>query len=103
MRSRVDMAYLLLQTDISRRHPKAIPASPGESPSGLSATVSVELAMTPAQDRHLIENKIQELVQQFREPASCDPVAFLGAQFDAGLAWVHFDKGCGGLGLAAGY
>jgi alkylation response protein AidB-like acyl-CoA dehydrogenase len=59
--------------------------------------------MTLAEHRHLIESKIQELLPQFREPASCDPVAFLGAQFDAGLAWVHFDTGCGGLGLAAGY
>ena len=29
------------------------------------------------------------------------PVEFLGAQFDAGLAWVHFAEGFGGLGLAA--
>jgi alkylation response protein AidB-like acyl-CoA dehydrogenase len=28
-----------------------------------------------------------------------DPVAFLGAQFDLGLAWVHFPVGKGGLGL----
>ncbi|WP_455771128.1 acyl-CoA dehydrogenase family protein [Streptomyces hirsutus] len=27
-----------------------------------------------------------------------DPVAFLGAQFDAGLAWVHFPEGHGGRG-----
>nr|WP_249420571.1 acyl-CoA dehydrogenase family protein [Rhabdothermincola salaria] len=29
-----------------------------------------------------------------------DPVAFLGAQFDLGLAWVNFPVGKGGLGLA---
>ncbi len=29
-----------------------------------------------------------------------DTVAFLGAQFDLGLAWVHFDEGHGGLGLS---
>ncbi len=29
-----------------------------------------------------------------------DAVAFLGAQFDAGLAWVHFDEGHGGMGLS---
>ncbi len=34
-------------------------------------------------------------------PADTDPVTFLGAQFDAGLAWVHYDEGHGGLGLAA--
>ncbi len=27
-------------------------------------------------------------------------IDFLGAQFDAGLAWVHFDEGHGGLGLS---
>jgi alkylation response protein AidB-like acyl-CoA dehydrogenase len=32
-------------------------------------------------------------------PATTDPVAFLGAQFDLGLAWVHFPVGYGGLGL----
>jgi len=31
-------------------------------------------------------------------PARTDPVAFLGEQFDRGLAWVHFPEGCGGLG-----
>ena len=34
--------------------------------------------------------------------ADADPVEFLGAQFDHGLAWVHFDEGFGGLGVAAG-
>ena len=28
-----------------------------------------------------------------------DPIGFLGARFDAGLAWVHFPPGRGGLGL----
>ena len=31
-------------------------------------------------------------------PAETDAAAFLGAQFDAGLAWVHFAEGDGGLG-----
>jgi alkylation response protein AidB-like acyl-CoA dehydrogenase len=33
-------------------------------------------------------------------PGSTDRTAFLEAQFDAGLAWVHFPEGAGGLGLA---
>ena len=33
-------------------------------------------------------------------PASTDPVTFLGAQFDAGLGWVAYPEGHGGLGLA---
>jgi len=44
---------------------------------------------------------VDELVGQLLAdlpPASTDPVTFLGAQFDRGLAWVHFPEGCGGLG-----
>lgn len=33
-------------------------------------------------------------------PRSSDPVEFLGAQFDLGLAWVQFPVGHGGLGLS---
>ena len=33
-------------------------------------------------------------------PASPTEREFLGAQFDAGLAWVHFPEGYGGLGLS---
>ena len=32
-------------------------------------------------------------------PASTEPRVFLGAQYDRGLAWVHFPEGFGGLGL----
>ena len=33
------------------------------------------------------------------DPATASPVDFLGARFDAGLAWVWFPEGLGGLGL----
>jgi alkylation response protein AidB-like acyl-CoA dehydrogenase len=33
-------------------------------------------------------------------PGETDPVTFLGAQFDAGLGWVHFPENQGGLGLS---
>ena len=33
-------------------------------------------------------------------PGSTEPLEFLRAQFDAGLAWVHVPEGLGGLGLA---
>ncbi len=35
------------------------------------------------------------------DPTSLSAIEFLGAQFDAGLAWVHFPEGEGGLGLVA--
>jgi alkylation response protein AidB-like acyl-CoA dehydrogenase len=33
------------------------------------------------------------------DPRQMDPVAFRGARYDAGLAWVHFPEGFGGLGV----
>lgn len=39
---------------------------------------------------------VAELVGRF-DLATVDPVEFLGARFDAGLAWVHFPVGRGGL------
>jgi alkylation response protein AidB-like acyl-CoA dehydrogenase len=33
------------------------------------------------------------------DPKSMDNVAFRGARYDHGLAWVHFPAGCGGLGV----
>ena len=46
-----------------------------------------------AQVRSLCEQLLVEL-----PPKETDPVAFLGRQFDLGLAWVHFPEGNGGLG-----
>ena len=34
------------------------------------------------------------------DPKSTPPAEFLGAQYDLGLAWVHFAEGSGGLGLS---
>jgi alkylation response protein AidB-like acyl-CoA dehydrogenase len=41
----------------------------------------------------------QELLAEF-PPASTSTIDFLGAQFDKGLAWVHFPVGHGGLGIS---
>ncbi|MCP9212564.1 acyl-CoA dehydrogenase family protein [Streptomyces sp. NEAU-Y11] len=46
-------------------------------------------------------DRLRSAVQDFvsaHDPATTDPVEFLGALFDAGLAWVHFPPGHGGLG-----
>ncbi len=48
------------------------------------------------------EQRVSELVDQLLAefpPKQVSPVEFLGAQFDKGLAWVHFPEGHGGLGL----
>src|SRR5207245_722855 len=43
--------------------------------------------------------RVEELLAG-HPPATTDRRAFLEAQFDAGLAWVHFPEGAGGLGLS---
>jgi len=46
---------------------------------------------------------MRELVRKFlaeHDPAAMDRTDFLRARFDAGLAWVHFPVGLGGLGAS---
>ncbi len=47
----------------------------------------------------LVDKLVDELLAEF-PPSSTPARTFLGAQFDKGLAWVHFDPGYGGLGLS---
>jgi len=54
--------------------------------------------VTLTADEQRVSDLVAELLSEF-PPKSTDPVAFLGAQFDKGLAWVHFEEGFGGLGL----
>ncbi|MFC0533943.1 acyl-CoA dehydrogenase family protein [Phytohabitans kaempferiae] len=42
--------------------------------------------------------ELRALVQELLAHDTGDPLAFLRARFDAGLAWVHFPVGLGGLG-----
>ena len=49
------------------------------------------------------EQRVAELTDQLVSqypPSSTHAVVFLGAQYDMGLAWVHFPVGSGGLGLS---
>ncbi|MDQ3476580.1 MAG: acyl-CoA dehydrogenase family protein, partial [Actinomycetota bacterium] len=43
-----------------------------------------------------IRRRVAEIVEKY---GSGDRRSFLAARFDAGLAWVHFPPGSGGLGL----
>ena len=52
---------------------------------------------SPSGDERLVSERLDQLLAE-HDPRG-DVVAFLGAQFDAGLAWVHFPEGEGGLGL----
>ncbi|HEX2039716.1 MAG TPA: acyl-CoA dehydrogenase family protein [Acidimicrobiales bacterium] len=50
-------------------------------------------------DEQLVRDRVRDLLAS-HDPATTKPREFLGAQFDAGLAWVHFPEGHGGLGLS---
>ena len=52
-------------------------------------------------EENLVEERLARLLAE-SPPDRCAPEEFLGAQFDAGLAFVHFPEGYGGLGLARG-
>ena len=45
-----------------------------------------------------LDARVQALLDE-HDPATSDPQEFLGAQYDAGLAWVHLPRGFGGLDL----
>ncbi|MGH9094619.1 MAG: acyl-CoA dehydrogenase family protein [Acidimicrobiales bacterium] len=54
---------------------------------------------TPTTDEQLVADRLERLLAD-HDPAGTDQAGFLGAQFDAGLAFVHFPEGYGGLGLS---
>jgi alkylation response protein AidB-like acyl-CoA dehydrogenase len=47
----------------------------------------------------LVRSRLEELLATF-DPKSISAVEFAGARFDAGLAWVWFPDGLGGLGVS---
>ncbi|HTZ09860.1 MAG TPA: acyl-CoA dehydrogenase family protein, partial [Acidimicrobiales bacterium] len=54
---------------------------------------------TGGSDEALVRAALDRLLAD-HDPATADPVDFLGARFDAGLAWVAFPPGSGGLGVS---
>src|SRR5882757_5379194 len=59
-----------------------------------------ESADAPARsDAERVEALVEQLVTE-HPPRGTDERTFLGAQYDLGLAWVHFPEGAGGLGLS---
>lgn len=54
-----------------------------------------------SQDRNELRDRVAALLTE-HDPATTDRLAFLRARFDAGLAWVHYPVGLGGLGLPRG-
>jgi alkylation response protein AidB-like acyl-CoA dehydrogenase len=50
-------------------------------------------------EENLVRTRLEELLGS-HDPKSTPAVEFLGARFDAGLAWVSFPEGHGGLGVS---
>jgi len=59
----------------------------------------IDASTTLSADEQRVSDLIDELLTN-NLPATTKPRDFLAAQFDLGLAWVHFPEGCGGLGLS---
>jgi alkylation response protein AidB-like acyl-CoA dehydrogenase len=55
--------------------------------------------MTEPLDATDLRERVRELLAA-HDPATTDRLEFLRARFDAGLAWVHFPVGLGGLGAS---
>ncbi len=63
-------------------------------------TESATDSSSPATDAET--RRVNEVLDAFlaeHDPKSMDNIEFRGARFDAGLAWVHFAEGDGGLGV----
>src|SRR5207249_1248106 len=67
-------------------------ASPLRRRSSNNVILTAMTRLDPTVAKHL-DRLLEEL-----PPASTDPTTFLGGRFDAGLAWVHYPLGRGGLG-----
>jgi alkylation response protein AidB-like acyl-CoA dehydrogenase len=55
--------------------------------------------VSDASDEQMVIDRVEQLLAD-HPPKGMAPKDFLGAQFDAGLAWVHFPEGNGGLGVS---
>jgi alkylation response protein AidB-like acyl-CoA dehydrogenase len=54
--------------------------------------------MSTDQETAKVEAALAELIEA-HPPKATDPIEFRGARYDAGLAWVHFPEGFGGLAV----
>ena len=52
-----------------------------------------------SRERDLVESQIENLLQNFH-PGTTNDREFWSLQYDLGLAWVHFARGFGGLGVS---
>jgi alkylation response protein AidB-like acyl-CoA dehydrogenase len=54
-------------------------------------------------DHERVVGALDDLLTRFSDPRAADRETFLRARYDAGLGWVHFERGFGGLAVAASW
>ena len=64
----------------------------------MTTTVDSSVSQQSAGDEALVVGRVEQLLAS-HDPKTTKRATFLGSQFDAGLAWVHFPEGYGGLGV----
>lgn len=57
--------------------------------------------MSSVSDAELVAERARQVVSE-HDPESVPIPEFLAACYDAGLSWVHFPEGMGGLGVSRG-
>jgi len=60
---------------------------------------SARMAIDSGHADERVDVLVDELLAE-NPPGDTPAEKFLGAQFDRGLAWIHFPEGCGGLGMS---
>jgi pimeloyl-ACP methyl ester carboxylesterase len=79
------------------RNPGTWPHAPEVRQTARVTDVAAPSTSTDAQLAR-VEAALQQLLAA-NDPKTMDNIAFRGARYDAGLAWVHFPEGFGGLGV----
>jgi alkylation response protein AidB-like acyl-CoA dehydrogenase len=64
----------------------------------MTSTDTTAPAVAPDPETERVNQAIDAFLAE-HDPKAMDDVEFRGAQYDAGLAWVHFPPGYGGLGV----
>jgi alkylation response protein AidB-like acyl-CoA dehydrogenase len=64
----------------------------------MTSTDTTAPAVAPDPETERVNQAIDAFLAE-HDPTTMDPKEFRGAQYDAGLAWVHFPPGYGGLGV----
>ena len=89
-------AVTLQSTDSLARKAYSIAITVASTPCERATMSTTEVI---SKDETRVVQLAEELLKKF-PPATTPVVEFLGAQYDMGLAWVHFPVGLGGLGIS---